>query len=318
MNNYIQSRSYNVSAIPESNFEFKKAIKPQYTYSIRTGQDDSKVIQNNPCKPKRKRQQVKNACVNCQKACKKCDEGRPCSRCIKYGLVDTCTDSLRKARKKGVKRGPYKRRKVQGSPQETAPIEQVKSEHISPTPISHPQPIANPERAYSTQSPHFLNPSSSLGGIKQSAFAPVQRKHGLPQTSAAHSKDEHENLSLLSYLCQGESGQMSDIRRLLNPQVQTLQCPQPRRFSVDLPIPTRVDLAPRSNSVEPNNHYLYDLQQSSRGDRGSLSIDIPKLPSIAAITSRANQPPTPAPVLPPLKNIPIISYDNLRTIDISQ
>ncbi|KAG0216067.1 hypothetical protein BGX28_005962 [Mortierella sp. GBA30] len=59
---------------------------------------------------KPKRRQVKNACVNCQKACKKCDEGRPCTRCIKYGLTDTCVDSTRKVRKKGVKRGPYKRR----------------------------------------------------------------------------------------------------------------------------------------------------------------------------------------------------------------
>ncbi|KAJ8657061.1 hypothetical protein O0I10_007140 [Lichtheimia ornata] len=60
-------------------------------------------------KPKRK--QVKNACVNCQKACKKCDDGRPCQRCIKYGLQDTCVNSVRKERKKGIKRGPYKKRK---------------------------------------------------------------------------------------------------------------------------------------------------------------------------------------------------------------
>lgn len=81
-----------------------------------------------------KRKQVKNACgnvinfcllftekqnsdpiacktVNCQKACKKCDDGRPCQRCIKYGLTDTCVNSVRKERKKGIKRGPYKKRK---------------------------------------------------------------------------------------------------------------------------------------------------------------------------------------------------------------
>lgn len=57
-----------------------------------------------------KRRQVKNACTNCQKACKKCDEGRPCSRCVKYGLTDTCENSVRKERKRGIKRGPYKRR----------------------------------------------------------------------------------------------------------------------------------------------------------------------------------------------------------------
>ncbi|KAJ2692063.1 hypothetical protein H4R19_006232, partial [Coemansia spiralis] len=58
-----------------------------------------------------KRAQVKNACVNCQKACKKCDSGRPCLRCVKYNLVDSCADSKRKPRKKGIKRGPYKKRK---------------------------------------------------------------------------------------------------------------------------------------------------------------------------------------------------------------
>ncbi|KAK9764821.1 hypothetical protein K7432_007382 [Basidiobolus ranarum] len=47
-----------------------------------------------------KRRQVKNACINCQNACKKCDEGRPCQRCVKYGLVGTCRNSLRKARRR--------------------------------------------------------------------------------------------------------------------------------------------------------------------------------------------------------------------------
>ncbi|KAI8640570.1 hypothetical protein BD408DRAFT_233279 [Parasitella parasitica] len=61
---------------------------------------------------KSKRKQVKNACVNCQKACKKCDDGRPCKRCIKLGLTATCRDSDRKERKKGVKRGPYKKRQA--------------------------------------------------------------------------------------------------------------------------------------------------------------------------------------------------------------
>ncbi|PPQ63180.1 hypothetical protein CVT24_005725 [Panaeolus cyanescens] len=57
-----------------------------------------------------KRRQVKNACTHCQKACKKCDDARPCLRCVKYGYSDECVDSQRKERKKGVKRGPYKKR----------------------------------------------------------------------------------------------------------------------------------------------------------------------------------------------------------------
>jgi hypothetical protein len=60
--------------------------------------------------PRSKRRQVKKACSNCQKACKKCDDGRPCKRCITYGTADECIDTQRKERKKGIKRGPYKKR----------------------------------------------------------------------------------------------------------------------------------------------------------------------------------------------------------------
>jgi hypothetical protein len=61
-----------------------------------------------------KRRQVKNACTNCQKACKKCDDARPCLRCVKYGISDDCVDSQRKERRRGVKRGPYKKRDGKG------------------------------------------------------------------------------------------------------------------------------------------------------------------------------------------------------------
>ncbi|ORX35865.1 hypothetical protein BD324DRAFT_507557 [Kockovaella imperatae] len=63
--------------------------------------------------PRKKRAQVRIACTHCQKACKKCSNTRPCERCVKYGLKD-CIDSVRKPRKTGVKRGPYKRRSTEG------------------------------------------------------------------------------------------------------------------------------------------------------------------------------------------------------------
>ncbi|OJT14199.1 hypothetical protein TRAPUB_9310 [Trametes pubescens] len=64
-----------------------------------------------PAQPTRtKRRQVKNACTNCQKACKKCDDARPCLRCVRYGIAEECIDSQRKERQKGIKRGPYKKR----------------------------------------------------------------------------------------------------------------------------------------------------------------------------------------------------------------
>ena len=66
--------------------------------------------------------------VNCQKACKKCDDARPCPRCIKYGIEATCVNSVRKERKKGVKRGPYKQRKGQGKIITKKDISQKKKE----------------------------------------------------------------------------------------------------------------------------------------------------------------------------------------------
>ncbi|KAI6148771.1 hypothetical protein BKA82DRAFT_476882 [Pisolithus tinctorius] len=57
-----------------------------------------------------KRKQVKMACTNCATACKRCDEIRPCGRCMKYGIQDSCVDGVRKERQKGIKRGPYKRK----------------------------------------------------------------------------------------------------------------------------------------------------------------------------------------------------------------
>ncbi|KAJ7771867.1 hypothetical protein B0H16DRAFT_198047 [Mycena metata] len=62
-----------------------------------------------------KRMQVKNACTKCQKACKKCDPARPCLRCVRYGFgVEECLNSQRKERRKGAKRGPYKKRNGRG------------------------------------------------------------------------------------------------------------------------------------------------------------------------------------------------------------
>ncbi|KAF9051937.1 hypothetical protein BJ165DRAFT_1524830 [Panaeolus papilionaceus] len=61
-----------------------------------------------------KRKQVKMACTNCALACKKCDESRPCERCVKYNLGESCVDGQRKERKRGVKRGPYNKRKKDG------------------------------------------------------------------------------------------------------------------------------------------------------------------------------------------------------------
>ncbi|KAI9282180.1 hypothetical protein BY458DRAFT_497421 [Sporodiniella umbellata] len=78
-----------------------------------------------------KRRQVKNACTNCQKACKKCDDARPCHRCVKYSIPDSCVSSVRKERKKGIKRGPYKRRQ-KSNQESTQDQTRIQADHKEP------------------------------------------------------------------------------------------------------------------------------------------------------------------------------------------
>ncbi|KAJ1903758.1 hypothetical protein LPJ81_002888 [Coemansia sp. IMI 209127] len=110
---------------------------------------------------KAKRAQVKNACVNCQRACKKCDSGRPCQRCVKYNMADSCVDSKRKPRKKGIKRGPYKKRKRNTS-QEDDDMQNAESPILTDTaaiastsaiPKPRPPPLAARRSASSRRPP---------------------------------------------------------------------------------------------------------------------------------------------------------------------
>ncbi|VDB86808.1 unnamed protein product [Peniophora sp. CBMAI 1063] len=57
------------------------------------------------------RSHVKVACSNCNKAGKRCDDARPCGRCVATGRDESCVSNVHKARPKGYKRGPYKKYK---------------------------------------------------------------------------------------------------------------------------------------------------------------------------------------------------------------
>ncbi|KAF8230278.1 hypothetical protein L208DRAFT_1476600 [Tricholoma matsutake] len=97
--------------------------------------------QNSALRPKRK--QVKMACTNCAAACKRCDEHRPCERCLKYGIAESCVDGQRKERKKGIKRGPYKRKNKNENPTEggwaTASLPSAQNPS-APATVSQPVP----------------------------------------------------------------------------------------------------------------------------------------------------------------------------------
>ncbi|KAG0230774.1 Transcriptional regulator of nonfermentable carbon utilization [Actinomortierella wolfii] len=60
--------------------------------------DQSKDQNQQPAQPPR-RKKASRACFHCQKAHLTCDDSRPCQRCIKRDLADTCADGLRKKAK---------------------------------------------------------------------------------------------------------------------------------------------------------------------------------------------------------------------------
>ncbi|GAN10034.1 hypothetical protein MAM1_0314c09568 [Mucor ambiguus] len=102
-----------------------------------------------------KRNQVKNACTNCQKACKKCDDARPCPRCEKYGIADTCVNSVRKERKKGIKRGPYKRRQKNNGEEKSKDQQQQQQQQqpIYQAPTSQPPNVPTTATVVPTAAP---------------------------------------------------------------------------------------------------------------------------------------------------------------------
>ncbi|KXN87712.1 hypothetical protein AN958_08188 [Leucoagaricus sp. SymC.cos] len=101
--------------------------------------------------PRPKRRQVKNACTHCQKACKKCDDARPCLRCVKYGFSEECINSQRKQRKKGIKRGPYKKRDGRGRAAREIEHPGYIHTHISPATLAAPPGPYSAIPAYCSQ-----------------------------------------------------------------------------------------------------------------------------------------------------------------------
>ncbi|KAI9446868.1 hypothetical protein H4582DRAFT_2108416 [Lactarius indigo] len=114
---------------------------PMHMYPFAPG-----VVSTSQPQIRSKRRQVKNACTNCQKACKKCDDARPCLRCVKYGIGEEC--------KKGIKRGPYKKRDGKTPPPTMGmPLHGVPTTGGTPPGTSFMGPIGYPLPIYGQYPP---------------------------------------------------------------------------------------------------------------------------------------------------------------------
>jgi hypothetical protein len=154
----------------------------------------SPMVSNQPLRSKRR--QVKNACTNCQKACKKCDDARPCLRCVKYGVAEECVDSQRKERRKGLKRGPYKKRDGKGEPtfcpRRPSPSHRPHSDHEGPQlltsqrlPLRKPSPSPPCRWGIRTRTPrrrrcHTSRPSATRPRPCSSRWRRCRRRRPCP------------------------------------------------------------------------------------------------------------------------------------------
>ncbi|KAH9934865.1 uncharacterized protein B0H18DRAFT_1101574 [Fomitopsis serialis] len=144
-----------------------------------------------------KRRQVKNACTNCQKACKKCDDARPCLRCVKYGIAEECIDSQRKERQKGVKRGPYKKR--DGKPNSVDDPVDVNGQPgmvippaVAATSVTPPVPyVAQYAPFYGQYPTHLPKPGEGPVYVPQLVYAPLP-PHATQQMPPGHGGQEGE------------------------------------------------------------------------------------------------------------------------------
>ncbi|KAJ8496694.1 hypothetical protein ONZ51_g963 [Trametes cubensis] len=64
----------------------------------------------------RKTRGVKIACTNCRRVSKRCDEGRPCTRCLSHGLADTCANASPKPRRRALRHAAATVAAAAGSP----------------------------------------------------------------------------------------------------------------------------------------------------------------------------------------------------------
>jgi hypothetical protein len=133
---------------------------PMHMYPFAQG-----VVNTSQPQIRSKRRQVKNACTNCQKACKKCDDARPCLRCVKYGIGEECIDSQRKERKKGIKRGPYKKR--DGKSELFLTVSLLIDSYILPS-----QLVAQPPQLTLNLTLHPLHPSACHSRVYPQLGAP--------------------------------------------------------------------------------------------------------------------------------------------------
>ncbi|AEO58848.1 hypothetical protein MYCTH_2306512 [Thermothelomyces thermophilus ATCC 42464] len=134
-----------------------------------SGEAKKKFDPKDPLRPRRKK--ARRACFACQRAHLTCGDERPCQRCIKRGLMDSCQDGVRKKAKYLHDAPPEALRPVLGPNYNPNPTPSRQNGHRNST-VSNSETSSNQGTFFSqstaTQFPMFSASQTPIGSMSES------------------------------------------------------------------------------------------------------------------------------------------------------
>ncbi|UZJ52546.1 hypothetical protein CBS101457_001866 [Exobasidium rhododendri] len=140
------------------------------------GDDDRSDVTSGDGKKHARRRKANRACSHCQKAHLTCDDSRPCERCVKKGLADTCTDGARKKAKYLLDEEEIlelKREKDLNKIDGRAQTELKLKHSVKREPSEATDRVATPAQWVSNQTMDILSPSHQVSFVDPITIAPV-------------------------------------------------------------------------------------------------------------------------------------------------
>jgi hypothetical protein len=206
-------------------------------------------------------------CTNCATACKRCDESRPCERCEKYGIADSCVDGQRKERKKGVKRGPYKRKNKTG--------------YVPPPPEWHTSPVDPTSAAQAgIQAIPFTASDGTIQYYPFLALPMPESAMGGPPPNGASDQQPHPMMSFMFHPGAFSCPPPHPYAPGYPPHMAGMTPPSPQQPSSDPPTTNRISGPSTSASSEdqaqtdsPRSPSKSDFPLSSTESPGPITIE---------------------------------------------
>jgi hypothetical protein len=199
---------------------------------------------------KKKRRQVKRACLNCRIAHAACDNGRPCTRCVQYGLEVSCLDVERKNSKKR-KEGTLGQLGQLGQLGTLAGLNQL----LQLPNITNSMGPPTPPSSYSQQYQHPTQQTPNHEASPQRSDIP----HNVYLT--------HEYYPILTQLAAKHNTLLQVIQQQMQPKASPSSSPSPHHTQQSYN-PVQSNYLPPISTIPPGNsmsNFVNNIRTSSSG-----------------------------------------------------